>query len=542
MGYACFESDANIVAAVADVFPMFFFLVAALICMTTMNRMVEEQRTQIGVLKALGYSNAAIMGKFIFYAGSAAVVGAIAGFFGGTWLFPKTIWTGYSIMYDMGQLYYLFDGILAVISLIAALLCSVGTAYLSCRYELISAPANLIRPKAPKNGKRIFLEYITFIWSRMKFLHKVSFRNMIRYKKRFFMMILDISGCTALLVAGFGIKDSVANIADQQYSQIQIFDIGLTFADPMTEEERIALKEESLEIFEEMAYRLEESVDLDFAGQTKSMYLEIPENSEEISTFLDLHTEDGEPISYPQVGEAVITAKTAETLGIQIGDEVILRDNDMNQMTVTISGICENFVYNYVYMNRETYATQLGKEPEYKSAFAIVKEGIDVHEASAKASDYDNVLSVSVTEDMRGRIGNMLTSMNYIVALVILCAGALAFIVLYNLTNINITERIREIATIKVLGFYAKETADYVFRENIMLTGIGAAIGLLLGKWLHWFIMYQIRIDMVSFKTYVAPISYVWSFVLTFVFAMFVNGLMQFKLEKNVIHVKMDLL
>lgn len=532
VGYACFESDANIVAAVADVFPIFFFLVAALICMTTMNRMVEEQRMQIGVLKALGYSNTAIVGKFIFYAGSAAVIGAVAGFFGGTWLFPQTIWTGYSIMYDMGKLYYLFDGVLAVISLIAALLCSVGTAYLSCRYELISAPANLIRPKAPKNGKRIFLEYITFIWRRMKFLHKVSFRNMIRYKKRFFMMILGISGCTALLVAGFGIKDSVANIADQQYSQIQIFDIGLTFADPMTEEERVALKEESAEIFDEMAYRLEESVDLDFEGQTKSMYLEMPENSEEISIFLDLHTEDGESISYPQEGEAVITAKTAENMGIQIGDEVVLRDNDMNQMKVTISGICENFVYNYIYINNETYRSQLGKEPEYKSAFAIVKESIDVHEASAKASDYNNVLSVSVTEDMRGRIGNMLTSMNYIVTLVILCAGALAFIVLYNLTNINITERIREIATIKVLGFYAKETADYVFRENIMLTGIGAVIGLLLGKWLHWFIMYQIRIDMVSFKTYVAPISYVWSFLLTFVFAMFVNALMQLKLEK----------
>lgn len=532
VGYACFESDANIVAAVADVFPIFFFLVAALICMTTMNRMVEEQRMQIGVLKALGYSNTAIVGKFIFYAGSAAVIGAVAGFFGGTWLFPQTIWTGYSIMYDMGKLYYLFDGVLAVISLIAALLCSVGTAYLSCRYELISVPANLIRPKAPKNGKRIFLEYITFIWRRMKFLHKVSFRNMIRYKKRFFMMILGISGCTALLVAGFGIKDSVANIADQQYSQIQIFDIGLTFADPMTEEERVALKEESAEIFDEMAYRLEESVDLDFEGQTKSMYLEIPENSEEISIFLDLHTEDGESISYPQEGEAVITAKTAENMGIQIGDEVVLRDNDMNQMKVTISGICENFVYNYIYINNETYRSQLGKEPEYKSAFAIVKESIDVHEASAKASYYNNVLSVSVTEDMRGRIGNMLTSMNYIVALVILCAGALAFIVLYNLTNINITERIREIATIKVLGFYAKETADYVFRENIMLTGIGAVIGLLLGKWLHWFIMYQIRIDMVSFKTYVAPISYVWSFLLTFVFAMFVNALMQLKLEK----------
>lgn len=532
IGYACFEGDANIVAAIADVFPIFFFLVAALICMTTMNRMVEEQRTQIGVLKALGYSSAAIMGKYIFYAGSAAILGSAIGFMGGTWLFPQTIWTGYSIMYDMGGLCYLFDGVLLVISFIAALLCSVGTVFLTCRYELISVPASLIRPKAPKNGKRIFLEYITFIWSRMKFLHKVSFRNMIRYKRRFFMMILGISGCTALLVAGFGIKDSVANIADQQYSKIQIYDIGMTFADPMTEVERNAITEQSEEIFDKIAYRLEESVDLDFEGQTKSIYLEVPESVEEMTTFINLHTEEGEPIAYPQEGEAVITAKIAENFGIQTGDEVVLRDNDMNQMTVTISGMCENFVDNYIYISRETYRSQLGKEPGYKSAFAIVKEDVDVHEASAEASDYDNVLSVTVTADMRSRIGNMLTSMNYIVALVILCAGALAFIVLYNLTNINITERIREIATIKVLGFYAKETADYVFRENIMLTGIGAIIGLLLGKWLHWFIMYQIRIDMISFKTYVAPDSYAWSFLLTLVFAMFVNGLMQFKLEK----------
>ncbi|MBQ6806232.1 MAG: ABC transporter permease, partial [Lachnospiraceae bacterium] len=296
--------------------------------------------------------------------------------------------------------------------------------------------------------------------------------------------------------------------------------------------ERNAITEQSEEIFDKIAYRLEESVDLDFEGQTKSIYLEVPESAEEMTTFINLHTEEGEPISYPQEGEAVITAKIAENFGIQTGDEVVLRDNDMNQMTVTISGMCENFVDNYIYISRETYRSQLGKEPGYKSAFAIVKEDVDVHEASAEASDYDNVLSVTVTADMRSRIGNMLTSMNYIVALVILCAGALAFIVLYNLTNINITERIREIATIKVLGFYAKETADYVFRENIMLTGIGAIIGLLLGKWLHWFIMYQIRIDMISFKTYVAPDSYAWSFLLTLVFAMFVNGLMQFKLEK----------
>lgn len=532
VGYACFESDANIVAAVADVFPIFFFLVAALICMTTMNRMVEEQRTQIGVLKALGYSNGAIMGKYVFYAGSAAVIGALAGFFCGTWLFPKTIWTGYSIMYDMGKLYYLFDGTMLVVSLIAALVCSVGTVYLSCRYELFRAPANLIRPKAPKNGKRIFLEYIPFLWSRMKFLHKVSFRNMIRYKKRFFMMILGISGCTALLVAGFGIRDSVANIGELQFKQIQKFDLGVTFADALTQEEQEHLREVSAELVEDFEYRLEESVDLIYAGQTKTVYMEIPQNQEKIGHFLDLHTEEGEPIAYPGEGEAVLTAKIAETMGIQIGDEITLRDNDMRQMTVRVSGLCENFVYNYVYLSKETYQKQLGREPEYKSAFVNIKEGMETHEASVELSNLDKVLAVSVTADMRSRIDNMLTSMNYIVALVILCAGALAFIVLYNLTNINITERLREIATIKVLGFYAKETADYVFRENIMLTGIGALFGLLLGKWLHWFIMYQIRIDMVSFKTYVAPVSYLLSFVLTVVFSMFVNGLMQFKLEK----------
>ncbi|MDE6185793.1 MAG: FtsX-like permease family protein, partial [Lachnospiraceae bacterium] len=231
IGYACYESDASIVEAIADIFPVFFFLVAALICMTTMNRMVEEQRTQIGVLKALGYGNAAIMGKFLFYAGSAAAIGAVIGCVGGTWLFPKVIWYGYSIMYSMGEIEYYFDFKLAFLSLAAALLCSVGAAYFSCRHELKSVPANLIRPKAPRGGKRIFLEKVTFIWGRMKFLHKVSVRNLVRYKKRFFMMILGISGCTALLVTGFGVRDSVTNIARMQYDEIQIYDIGITFTD-----------------------------------------------------------------------------------------------------------------------------------------------------------------------------------------------------------------------------------------------------------------------------------------------------------------------
>ena len=532
IGYACFDNDANIVEAVSNVFPVFFFLVAALICMTTMNRMVEEQRTQIGVLKALGYSNAAIMAKFMFYAGSAATIGALTGLAGGTWLFPKTIWEGYRIMYTMGELTYLFNGWLALLSVLAAILCSVGAAFFSCRYELYSVPANLIRPKAPKNGKRIFLEKITFIWKRLKFLHKVSVRNLVRYKKRFFMMILGISGCAALLVAGFGIRDSVANVADQQYDEVQIYDIGVTFDTPLTESDMEMMTEQTAGVLAQTAYRYEESADIDFKGKTKSVYMVIPENVEEITDFINLHTKQGEAIPYPTVGEAVITAKVAENMGIRAGDEILLRDNDMNVIRVRISALCENFVYNYIYLNKETYREQIGAEPEYKSAYAIVTEDTDLHAAAAFVSDIGDVLSVSVTRDMRDRISTMMQSMDYIVALIILCAGCLAFIVLYNLTNINITERIREIATIKVLGFYARETADYVFRENLMLTGLGAVVGLLLGKLLHWFIMYNINIDMISFKTYISPLSYGLSLLLTYVFAVFVNGIMFFKLEK----------
>lgn len=532
IGYACYESDSNIVAAIADVFPVFFFLVAALICMTTMNRMVEEQRIQIGVLKALGYSNAAIMGKYLFYAGSAAAAGAAVGCVGGTWLFPKVIWMGYGIMYSMGDIRYYFDVKATLSSLAAALLCSVGAAYFSCRHELSIAPAALIRPKSPKNGKRIFLEKITFIWRRMKFLHKVSVRNIIRYKKRFFMMILGISGCTALLLTGFGIKDSIVGVADMQYDEIQVYDIGIMLSDKAGAAGRMELEAQTEEILDRITWRFEESVDLDFGGKTKSVYLEVPQDAERIGDFLDLHTSAGERIAYPGAGEAVLTEKAAETLGIKIGDQVTFRDADMNSFSVTVTALGENFVSNYLYISAETYKAALKREPDYRSAYAVVREGADVHEAAAAISDMDHVLSVSPTGDMRERIGTMMESMDYIVLLIIVCAGSLAFIVLYNLTNINITERIREIATIKVLGFYAKETADYVFRENLVLTGMGALVGLGLGRWLHWFVMYNIKIDMISFRTTIAPASFVLSLLLTFVFAMFVNGIMYFKLEK----------
>lgn len=532
IGYACFENDSDIVRSVSTVFPLFFFLVAALVCMTTMNRMVEEQRTQIGVLKALGYSGARIMGKYVFYAGSAAIIGGVLGFSFGSYLFPKVIWAVYDLMYGFTEIEYLFDVPLFLVSMAAALLCSVGATYLTCRMELISTPADLIRPKAPKGGKRIFLERITFIWNKLKFLQKVSIRNLFRYKKRFFMMIIGIGGCTALLVTGFGIKDSIGGTVGQQYDDIQTYDALASFDKGLSDAQIETLKEETEEVADGFLCVREETVNLQTTKGDKECTLVVPADTENLGEYLDLHTPEGGHIDYPGKGEAVLTRKMSDKYDLQVGDTLSFRDDDMNTFTCTISGVCENFVYNYVYINRETYEETLGQEPEFAHAFFNIKEGEDVHEGAAVISEAQHVSGVTVNQDFRERFDNMIKSLNYIVILIIVCAGALAFIVLYNLTNINITERIREIATIKVLGFYPNETASYVFKENFALTGIGAAVGLVLGICLHRFVMYNIDIDAVAFDVQIKAVSYVLSFFITFLFTIFVDLVMYFKLDK----------
>lgn len=532
IGYVCFENDSDIVRSISAVFPLFFFLVAALVCMTTMNRMVEEQRTQIGVLKALGYSGARIMGKYIFYAGSAAVAGGVLGFSFGSYLFPKVIWSVYDIMYGFAEVEYLFDIPLFLISMAAALLCSVGATYFTCRVELMSTPADLIRPKAPKGGKRILLERITFLWNRLKFLQKVSIRNLFRYKKRFFMMVVGIGGCTALLVTGFGIKDSIGGTVGQQYDHIQLYDVLASFDKELTEEQVETLKEETEEVSDGFVRIREETVNLQTSKGDKGCTLVVPESTEDLGAFLDLHTSGGEHIEYPGTGEAVLTRKMSEKYNLKVGDTLTFRDDDMNTFTCTISGVCENFVYNYVYINRETYEQTLSKEPEFAHAFFKIKEGMDLHEAAAVITEADHISGVTINQDFRDRFDNMIKSLNYIVLLVIICAGALAFIVLYNLTNINITERIREIATIKVLGFYPNETASYVFKENFALTGIGAAVGLILGIYLHRFVMYNIDIDAITFDVHITSISFLLSFLITFLFTAFVDVVMYFKLDR----------
>ncbi len=534
IGYACFESDSSIVEGIANVFPVFFFLVAALVCMTTMNRMVEEQRMQIGVLKALGYGEGKIMGKYLFYSGSAALTGCIAGYFLGIHVFPLVIWTAYGMMYQLGDIVYAFDAVTALVCLVCALLCSMGTTWVSCRRELKEVAAGLMRPKAPKAGKRVFLERVPFIWKRLKFLYKVSVRNIVRYKKRFFMMVIGISGCTALLVTGFGVKDSVTNIADQQFKEIQTYQLGITLKDGIDGREAVSVKEltQVLDSYGgEWIPVLETTMDIEAEGSLKTVNLVAVGETGQIGNYIDLHTPEGEKIEYPDTGKIVVCEKIAERHHLKIGDTICLYDEEQNRIEAVVSGICENYIYNYAYVNAETYKEAMG-ELAFKNIYANVSEDSDVHTAGAAVMKAENVTAVSVNEDMLVRFSSMMSSMNYIVFVVIACAAALAFIVLYNLNNINITERIREIATIKVLGFYRNETASYVFRENMALTAIGCAVGLLLGKLLHIYVMHEVDIDLVSFDVHVRTVSYLLSVILTFLFTWVVNRIMSGKLDK----------
>lgn len=536
IGYASYENDSTIVAGIAKVLPFFFFLVAALVCMTTMNRMVEEQRTQIGVLKALGYSEARIMGKYLFYAGSAAWIGSVIGFLIGSTIFPTVIWNAYKIMYHMGDYELMFDPGLAAASLAVALFCSVGVTWLTCRYELMSTAANLIRPKSPKSGRRVWLEHIPFLWNHMSFLAKVSVRNVFRYKQRFFMMVIGIGGCTALLVTGYGIKDTIADIADMQYEEVQLYDMSATLkegypaADAADFSELTGALSESSEDWMPFC---EISMDLTGRSGVKTANVVIPQDTGAAQEYIRLRTEEGEDIPWPGEEEAVISAKLARKCGIRVGDTVTLRTEDGEKLKVKVTALSRNYIYNYVYISPETWELDNGSDPVYKSIYIHASEGAQENrELSEKLLACDVVSAVAVNADMLSQINKMMGSLDAVVLLVILCAGALAFIVIYNLTNINITERIREIATIKVLGFRPKETAAYVFRENVVLTALGTIVGLGAGICLHRFVIANIDVDMVTFQPRVLPFSFVKSILLTFVFMVIVDVVMYLKLER----------
>lgn len=528
IGYALFENDSEIVEQVAKVFPIFFILVAALVCMTTMSRMVEEQRTQIGMFKALGYSETSIMGKFMFYSGSASLIGCILGFAAGTKLFPAIIWMTYKLMYIPLDIPYYFDAKLAAAAVAVSLLCSLGTTWISCRVELGETAASLMRPKSPKAGKRVLLEYIPFVWNRLKFLHKVSIRNIFRYKGRFFMMIIGIGGCMALLLTGFGLKDSIAGFADTQFEEIQIADSSVSFDSKKIEKIRTALDEKT----DNYVMLHHESWDLLYGNRVKSIDLNAAESFDNMADFMVFRDMNGSPLSPPEINQAIVSHSISERYDVNIGDEITLRDADMRELHLEVTGVFENHTYNPIYITAETYESQLDEDIKLNKAFVNLPDDIDKTKRNAEINRISGVISVELFENTKNRMAEMMSSLDYIVLLVIACAAALAFIVIYNLTNINITERTREIATIKVLGFFRRETSAYVLRENLFLTTAGILAGIVMAIPLHSFVMSQIKVDIVDFSTVIFPISFLYSAILTFVFNIIVNLFMEIKLEK----------
>ena len=531
-GYVTFESDSQIVDKLASFFPVFFFLIAALVCSTTMQRMVDEERTQIGTMRALGYSRGSILSKYLIYASSAASIGCLLGYFGGGYLFPLVIWIAYQLLYNIPGYICVYDPLLFVVALAASLLCSAGTAYIACRREMADTPANLIRPKTPSAGKRILLERITPVWRRLKFLHKVTLRNIFRFKKRMFMMILGIAGCTALVLTGFGIRDSVANIANFQFDDIQKYDIAVNCDRAIDDQWLQQIEGKYGGQMQAHAAALLCSGELSGSDGTKSVNFVVSDDKN-ITDIIDLHL-DGEAVAYPGTGEVVLSQKLADLAGVKVGDRVTLSlgDQQRGEVTVTVAGLAENYVLNYVYLTGQTYDRLFGQDASPTCLLLRLQEGADVYDVAASLAGEDHVTSVSVTNDTRKTIDNMMKSLNYVVALVLCCAGALAFIVLFNLGNINITERVREIATIKVLGFHGRETGAYVFRENIILSCMGIVFGLPLGVALHAFVMSQITVDMVSFKVIVKPVSFVLTVLMVLLFTVICDLVLRRKLHR----------
>ncbi len=529
LSYTSLDSSSDIVAGVSRVFPAFFLLVAALVCITTMTRMVDEERTQIGTLKALGYSNNAIISKYMLYAGSSAILGCGLGVLAGSAVFPMILWEAYKIMlFITDSIVLTFDWGLCLLVVFAYTSVELVVTWYCCHKTLEEVPAELIRPKAPTVGKQLLFEKLPF-WKRVSFLNKVTIRNIFRYHQRLAMMLVGIGGCTALLLTGFGLRDSIVNIVDFQFEDVTTYDMTVYFSEGQTPEEQESFLEEVGDYISDVMFYHQTSVEVDANDESRSIYMIAAFDG--VQSFIDLHS-GSETLPMPGVDEVILSVGVAEAMGIDVGDQVLLRNSDMETLDLTVSGIYDNYVYNYAIVTPQAIAAQWGAEPELQMAFVTIAEGQDAHVVSAEISAQDDVMNVSVSEDLADMVGNMMEALDLVVVVIVFCAGLLAATVLYNLTNININERIREIATIKVLGFNAMETALYIFKENLVLSAMGTAVGLVFGKLLLEFVMSQIKIDFVWFQARALVPSYLWSVLLTILTAFLVDFIFYFKLEK----------
>ena len=535
--YSGYGENADRMRAIGEVFPAIFFLVAALISLTTMTRMVEEERTQIGTLKALGYERHSIAAKYLGYALLATVTGSLLGVLFGEKVFPYIIINAYGIMFQhMNEIRLPYNLLYGAGAAAAALASTLLATVLSCYRELREQAAELMRPPAPKRGQRVLLERVTFIWKRLNFSWKASVRNLVRYKKRLFMTIFGIGGCMALMLVGFGLKDSIFAIVDIQYGEIQLYDGNIILEEDVTEEERTGIKEE-LEKDRGMAGLTEGRLTQISVGTDKEwydVYLDVPSDVETFSDFVVLKDRRTDEIYDLDDTGAVLTEKMASELNVKAGDTIMIRDEDKGDLEVKISAVCENYLGHYLYMTPELYEKVFGETAEYNSFFYKTADRTteEAERIGEEALTLPGALSISYTTDMREQVDNMLGALDLVIAVLIISAGMLAFVVLYNLNNINITERQRELATLKVLGFYNNEISMYVYRENILLTFFGAVFGIILGKILHRFIIVTVEVESVMFGRNIDLSSFIYGFLLTFAFSFLVNAAMYFKLKK----------
>ncbi|MCR4689408.1 MAG: FtsX-like permease family protein [Saccharofermentans sp.] len=536
VGYVCFDNDATIVDGVAAVFPVFFFAIAALVCSTTMSRMVADERGQIGTMRALGYSETAITMKYVIYSGSAAVIGCVLGYIGGTKLFPWVIWEVYAMMYGFSDICFQNSAGMFILCFAISILCTAGVTIYTCITELRGMPADLIRPKAPAPGKRILLERIAFIWRKLKFLYKVSARNVFRFKKRMWMMIIGIAGCTSLLITAFGLYDSICNVVDDQYENILKYDLGAVFTSSYDEEDIRGAMDEAEEHFaSDITYALiqAETVTNNGGGYVRDVDVFVSDDPEIDEIFGLTNNITGELMSWPEDGTVAINHILAQKNDIKPGDKItVFYGDDEVPVELTVGYIFTNYTYHYIMMTPETFKEAFGERFAPDQALAIVdEENLDPYDLSAYlASNYD-LKTRFVTLDSRESFAGTMQRMNYVIVLVVACAACLAFIVLFNLNNINITERIREIATLKVMGFYRGEVGSYVMRENMVLVLLGYLAGIPLGIFLHQFVMKQIEMDMVTYNVRIATPSYFIALGFVLLFSVIVDLVMRRKTD-----------
>ena len=535
-GYVSFIQDTESVANIGKVFPIVFFIVATLISLTSMTRMVEEQRTQIGTLKALGYHKVQIAAKYIIYASLACILGGILGMSVGFVLIPKVIWMMYEMMYQISDIVLSFDWYNGSIGLILMSLCMIGATIYAAWKELVNTPATLMRPKAPKMGRRVLLERLTFIWKRLSFSQKVTIRNIFRYKKRVLMTIIGILGCTSLILAGFGLKDSISQIMPNQFEKVFSYDMQISLKSGLDQSQQEQIKQ-YIQSKEEVQKSIETYMS---SGTVKNGDLEedvqiiVPKEKNEIKDMIHLvDITSRQQIDLPEDG-VCLTDKAAQLLGVQEGDIITLVDADEEEKQVKISYIVENYVSHYIYLSSQVYEELYQKDYE-TNVMLIQNKELSTEQEDNLATDLieqNEVATVSRISTMVKSMDDTLKSLNYVVLILIISAGLLAFVVLYNLSNVNISERIRELATIKVLGFYDKEVYSYVTRETVLLTLIGIALGLIGGYFLSYFIIDTCEINMLRFNKVVEPMSYVYVALITIAFTVIVNIVTYFALKK----------